>query len=82
MIETLRQMILEELMIGQDELLNDDEELLLSGRIDSLGIVRLIALIEEDFQIHIPPEDVIIENFMTLQAIASYLEVRIAVEKS
>jgi acyl carrier protein len=82
MIETLRQMILEELMIGQDELLNDDEELLLSGRIDSLGIVRLIALIEEDFQIHIPPEDVIIENFMTLQAIASYLEVRLAVEKS
>jgi acyl carrier protein len=82
MIDKLRQMILEELMIGQDELLKDDEELLLSGRIDSLGIVRLIAFIEEEFQIHIPPEDVIIENFMTLQAIASYLEVRIAVEES
>jgi acyl carrier protein len=75
-------MIVEELMIGQDEFLKDDEELLLSGRIDSLGIVRLIALIEEEFQIQIPPEDVIIENFMTLQAIASYLEVRLAVEKS
>jgi acyl carrier protein len=50
MIDKLRQMILEELMIGQDELLKDDEELLLSGRIDSLGIVRLIALIEEDFK--------------------------------
>jgi acyl carrier protein len=81
-IEKLRQMILEELMVGQNEHLGNDEELLLSGRIDSLGIVRLIALIEEDFQVHIPPEDVIIENFMTLDAIGSYLEQRLAVEKS
>ena len=81
-IQKLRQMVKEEMIVDPNEVLNDDDDLLLSGRIDSLGIVRLIALIEEEFKVDIPPEDVVIENFATLNAIASYLEHRLAVETS
>jgi acyl carrier protein len=81
-IQKLRQMVKEEMIVDPNEVLHDDDDLLLSGRIDSLGIVRLIAVIEEDFKISIPPEDVVIENFATLSAIASYLEQRLAVKTS
>jgi acyl carrier protein len=79
MIDTLRQIVLEELLGTPNDILRDDDELLISGRIDSLGIVRLTAVLEETFQVDIPPEDVIIENFETLQAIAQYLEQQLAV---
>jgi acyl carrier protein len=81
-IQKLRQMVKEEMIVDPNEALNDDDDLLLSGRIDSLGIVRLIAVIEEELKISIPPEDVVIENFETLNAIASYLDHRLAVEAS
>jgi acyl carrier protein len=79
MIDTLRQIVLEELLGTPNDILRDDDELLISGRIDSLGIVRLTAMLEETFQVDIPPEDVVIENFETLQAIAQYLEQQLAV---
>ena len=75
--ETLKQFMAHELLNGAGKAeLKDDDELLLSGLIDSLAVVRLIAFIEEDLGIHVPPEDVIIENFQTLQAMSDYLETR------
>lgn len=51
-----------------------DDELLLDGHIDSLGIVRLVAFLEEKFGKQIPPEQVTIENFRNVATIARYVE--------
>lgn len=69
----LRQFIQQDLLMGRAPTLGDDEELLLSGLIDSLGAVRLITFIETDLGVKIPPEDVIIENFQTIDAMTMYL---------
>ena len=75
--ETLKQYMTQEILNGHGKVdLKDDDELLLSGLIDSLGVVRLIAFIEEHLGLHVPPEDVIIENFQSLQAMSDYLETR------
>ncbi len=76
-IEDLKAYMQNELIAGTIAL-NDDDDLLLSGLIDSLGVVRLIAFIEATFDTHIPPEDVTIENFGTVQAIADYVQSRLA----
>ena len=55
---------------------NADDNLLTDGLVDSLGLVRFIGFIEETFDVEIPPEDVIIENFRTIGVIATYLERR------
>jgi D-alanine--poly(phosphoribitol) ligase subunit 2 len=44
------------------------------GLIDSLGVMRLVAFLEEEFDVKIPPQDLTIENFITVQAITTYLE--------
>ena len=50
-----------------------DENLLLSGLVDSLGVMTLVAHLETETGQPIPPEDVILENFASIDAIMAYL---------
>lgn len=57
---------------GAIELLPEDD--LLGGLLDSMGVMRLVGFVEETFQIKIPPEDIVIENFMDVNAITNYVK--------
>jgi len=65
----------------QEELLNNHrdielsvaEDLLSSGLLDSMGIMRLMQFIEETYSLTIPPEDMTIENFNSVAVITNYL---------
>lgn len=50
-----------------------DTPLVESGIVDSLGLFKLIAYIEDEFKVKIEPEDILIENFATLNAIAGLI---------
>lgn len=54
----------------------EDENLLANGIIDSLGVLKLVSFIEHKFNIEVPDEDVTINNFRCLKDIASYLEAK------
>ena len=51
-----------------------EDELLLSGLLDSIAIMRLVGFIETDLELPVPPEDVTLENFSSVRAIAQFLE--------
>ena len=55
-----------------DDLLPEDD-LLNEGLVDSLGVMRLIGFIEETHGIKVPPQDMVIENFVSVQAMAQYI---------
>ena len=75
MLEELRTFIQTDLLnLGEDDALLDDQELLVDGMVDSLGMIRLLAFIKETYQYNVPPEDFLIENFSSLDAIVAYLE--------
>ena len=78
MTDRIREFIEQNLMIGQDRHLSDDDELLLGGVIDSLGITRLIAFIGNDLGVQVPARDATIDNFRTLTRLTRYLEERMA----
>ena len=65
-----------------EELLNNtasvtqNDNLLTDGLVDSLGMMRFIRFIEDTYDLEIPPEDVIIENFRTIGVIIDYLHRR------
>ena len=52
------------------------DDLMGSGLIDSMGMMRFIRFIEDHFEISVPPEDLVIENFMTVEDINNYLQRR------
>ncbi len=51
-----------------------DEDLLLTGLLDSLGVMTLVMHLEALRGQTIPPQDVTIENFSSVAAIATYLK--------
>ena len=57
-----------------------DDDLLVGEIIDSLGMMRLVAFIEETFETKIPLEDITIQNFRTVEAIDEYLTRRAGCE--
>lgn len=57
-----------------DVKLTTDEDLLTSGLIDSLAIMKLIAFIETSFEIKVAPKDMTIENFISVEAICQYIK--------
>lgn len=56
-----------------DILVTQEEELLSSGLIDSITIMKLIAHLEETYDVKIPPQDMVIENFNTVSTITEYI---------
>lgn len=72
----LAEFVRNELLHGRKVALTSDADLLSAGIVDSLGILRLVAFIEERFGVKVPDEDVVFENFQSLQAMATYVSAR------
>jgi len=53
-----------------------DDEVVLDGTIDSLGVTRLIDYLEKEFRVTIAPHDVTIENFRSATTMAALVESR------
>ncbi len=75
--DTLLSFVADELLLDPDEPLTVEDELLVSERIDSLGLMRLIAFIDEEFSIKVPYEDVLIDNFRSVGTIGDYLATKL-----
>jgi acyl carrier protein len=71
--EKLARYIATDLLNQSDLVIGEDDDLLASGLLDSLGAMALVHFIEDDLGIDVPAEDVTIENFASLRAIDAYL---------
>lgn len=70
----LKDYIKDEFLRNPNAQLDENEDLIGTGILDSLGILRLVAYIEDTFGIEVPDEEVIYENFHSLTAMESYLK--------
>jgi acyl carrier protein len=62
------------------EPIDADTDLLLSGAVDSLGVVRVTQWIEDETGSEIDPGDVTLENFQTVSCMVAYIEKLVASE--
>ena len=76
MKERLAHYIATDLLNQRDLAINEDDDLLGSGLLDSLSVMSLVHFIEDETGVTIPPEDVTIDNFVSLSAIDRYLSRR------
>lgn len=66
--------IIEQLHGGRTDLeITPEDDLLGGGLIESMGMMKLIQFIEEEYQIKVPAQDMTIENFMTVAAMVDYI---------
>jgi acyl carrier protein len=74
-LEEVEKILLTEIAVDLGrESLNPDEDLLAQGIIDSLGVVKLIVSLEATFGIEVIDEEVVPENFQSLNSLVEYVE--------
>ena len=73
-VETIRNFIAQEIMHGSVRGELDPEiRLLEEGILDSLGLQQLITFLEQKYNIMVDDEDLLPENFATVNAIATLI---------
>ncbi len=68
MEDIIRNFIVETFMYGEGEVL-DDEQLFETGKLDSLGFIKLLTFIGNEFNVHIDMSEVSMEKFSTINDI-------------
>jgi acyl carrier protein len=51
-----------------------DEDLLGGGIIDSVGLMEVVSFVEQEYGIEVADDDVVPDNFRSLQRIAEFVE--------
>ena len=69
-----RSFILDKFPLARQQTLADDDALLGSGIVDSLGILELVGFVEEAFGVTVDVEDLQPENFQSIDRIAIFVE--------
>lgn len=57
-----------------DEVIDLRTDLLLTGAVDSLGVIRITHWMEENAGIEVDPGDVTLENFQTVEKMVAYVD--------
>lgn len=74
MIKKLRNFIFEELVfVAEPELFTDDDNLLDAG-LDSMGIMRLIMFIENEYGVTLPDTEIEPDNVQTFNALEQWIK--------
>ncbi len=73
-IDNIRQFIASEICGGNCEPINDTDLLIDQGIIDSMGIIVLLEFLEKKFAVTIEGDELLPENFATLEAISSLVD--------
>jgi len=75
LVGALRDYVVEELMTDKpSEPIDENDNLLSSGALDSMGLLQLVAFIEDKWGVSISSDEFHPDNFQSLRAIANLIE--------
>lgn len=60
--------------LARKQQIKDSDPLLESGVLDSLGVLDLVSFVEQEFSVHVADEELVPENFHTIDRIAAFVE--------
>ena len=70
---TVRQFLLDSFIMGANATIDDDASFMKSRILDSTGFIELISFIEETFAVVVGDEEMLPDNFDSLNNIETYL---------
>ena len=77
--EQIKQYIAENFLFSSNGFdMDDDESFLEAGIVDSLGVVELVSFVEETYNIEVPDDDIVPDNFDSVDNLATYISRRTA----
>jgi acyl carrier protein len=76
--QDVREFLCDNLFLTNGDSLADDESFLEKGIVDSMGILHLIAFVEEKYGIPVEDKDLVTENWDSVRRISDYVRSKIA----
>ena len=72
-IMRIRQFILQRFPLAKRRKVTDQDNLLESGVVDSLGVLELVTFMQQEFSVTVNDEDLTPENFQTIECMAQFV---------
>jgi acyl carrier protein len=77
--QAIRKFIYDKFPLAKSRKLEDSSQLLEEGVLDSLGVLELVNHLQDELGIPIEDEELVPENFASIDAIAAFVEAKVAV---
>jgi acyl carrier protein len=72
-LSSIRKFINTELLYREDQRIDPKVNLIETGVIDSMALLRLTSFLEDHYGIEIPDEDIVADNFRSLGSIEAFV---------
>jgi acyl carrier protein len=76
-LSPVQKFINSELLYREDQAIDHSMNLIENGVIDSMTLLRLVSFLETQYGIEIPDEDIVPDNFRSLESIQAFLGVHV-----
>jgi acyl carrier protein len=73
-IEQIRTFLIKNFPTARTRRVSDDEPLIANGIVDSLGILEVVAFLEQEWQVTVSDEELLPENFQSIESLAAYVQ--------
>jgi acyl carrier protein len=73
-ISRIREFVLQKFPLARKRKVENSDNLLESGVIDSLGVLELVAFLQQEFGVAISDDDLTPENFKNIECMAQFVE--------
>lgn len=78
----IKEFIIENFLFGESNHFDESTDLFEKGILDSTGIIELVSFIEKTFNISIEDEELVVDNFSSLNHITKYLQSKVSLKDS
>lgn len=79
-VEVVRKFVLQKFPLARRRNITDDDNLLETGVIDSLGVLEIVTFLNEEFALEVEDDELTPENFQSISSIAAFVGQRIRLQ--
>jgi acyl carrier protein len=73
----VKNFIIDNFLFGESDHFDENTDFFDKGILDSTGIIELVSFIEQTFNISVADEELITENFSSLNKITDYIQTKV-----
>jgi acyl carrier protein len=71
---SVREFILKQFPLARKHRIKNSDHLLENGVLDSVGVLEIVAFVEQEYGFGVSDEDLVPENFQTIDHIAAFIQ--------
>jgi acyl carrier protein len=80
-VVVVRNFIVQKFPLARRRNITDDDNLLETGVIDSLGVLEIVTFLREEFSLEVEDDELTPENFQSISSIAGFVGQRIRLQQ-